>query len=445
MNAAKAFVAVAAIVSTTSANPAELRKRTGQITSVEVRGNAFFAGDDRFYIRGIAYQPGGASDAKDPLADVEVCGRDIEKFKVLGVNTIRVYTIDNTADHDDCMEMLADAGIYLALDVNTPKYSIRRDLPEPSYNDVYLQSVFATVDAFAKYDNTLLFFSANEVVDKDETTAAAPFVKAVTRDIRNYIDARGHRKIPVGYSAADIDSNRWEMAQYMNCGPDDERSDFFAFNDYSWCDPSSFTKSGWDKKVEMFKDYGIPLFLSEFGCNTNERVFGEIESLYSPVMTPVYSGGLVYEYTQELTNYGVVEINGDEVSELEDFDRLKEAFEKTNSPTGDGGYNPKSKSSQCPPSSDSWLVPDNRLPAMPEPAKRFLEDGPGEGPGLAGAGSQDAGTPSSGTAEPGSDDGDGDDNEDKKNAAASVLPSVGLGLGSLLVVSISTLLWAGLV
>lgn len=47
-------------------------------------------------------------------------------FKKLGINTVRIYTIDNTADHDECMKELKDAGIYLVLDVNTPKYSINR-------------------------------------------------------------------------------------------------------------------------------------------------------------------------------------------------------------------------------------------------------------------------------------------------------------------------------
>ncbi len=62
---------------------------------------------------------------------------------------------------------------------------------------------------------------------------------------RQYIGSRGYRSIPVGYSAADVESNRYEMASYMNCGTADQRSDFFAFNDYSWCDPSSsYTISG---------------------------------------------------------------------------------------------------------------------------------------------------------------------------------------------------------
>lgn len=196
---------------------------------------------------------------EDPIADEATCTRDIAEFKKLGLNTVRIYTVDNTASHDTCMKMLEDAGIYLVLDVNTPKYSLNRATPAPSYNAVYLQSIFATIDAFANYTNTLAFFSGNEVINDDSTTSAAPYVKAVTRDMRQYIGSRGYRQIPVGYSAADVNSNRKEMAEYMNCGSDDERSDFFAFNDYSWCDPSSFTTSGWDQKVKNFTGYGLPI------------------------------------------------------------------------------------------------------------------------------------------------------------------------------------------
>lgn len=157
------------------------------------------------------------------------------------------------------MELLAKAGIYLVLDLNTPKYSLNRADPINSYNAEYLQNVFATVDSFAKYDNTLAFFSGNEVIDTADNSWVAPWVKAITRDIRQYIGSRGYRKIPVGYSAADVNANRLEMALYMNCGSDDERSDFFAFNDYSWCAPSSFEQSGWDQKVKNFTGYGLPL------------------------------------------------------------------------------------------------------------------------------------------------------------------------------------------
>jgi hypothetical protein len=30
----------------------------GSLTPIEVRGNAFYKGEERFYVRGVAYQPG---------------------------------------------------------------------------------------------------------------------------------------------------------------------------------------------------------------------------------------------------------------------------------------------------------------------------------------------------------------------------------------------------
>jgi 1,3-beta-glucanosyltransferase GAS5 len=207
-----------------------------RITADSLIITAFWAGKQRFYVRGIDYQPDGSSGNNDPLADTETCTRDIKRFSDLGVNAIRVYSVDNSKDHTQCMQQLNDAGIYLVLDVNNPNYSINRDDPAPSYNDVYLQSVFATIDEFAKYHNTLAFFSGNEVInDKPETVKSAPYVKATTRDMRQYIGSRGYRKIPVGYSAADVSDNRMQTAHYFNCGSDDERSDFFAFvSSSSW-------------------------------------------------------------------------------------------------------------------------------------------------------------------------------------------------------------------
>ncbi|KAH7380386.1 Glucanosyltransferase-domain-containing protein [Phaeosphaeria sp. MPI-PUGE-AT-0046c] len=430
----KTAAIAAVLAASVAASPAPVQKRAS-ITPVTVKGNAFFAGDKRFYIRGVDYQPGGASDAKDPIADTAGCKRDIEKFKELGINTVRVYTIDNAANHDECMNALADAGIYLALDINTPLYSLNRANPQPSYNHEYLQSIFSTVEEFAKYDNTLLFFSANEVINDDATTNCAPYVKAVTRDIKSYMNARKLRKVPVGYSAADVESNRYEMAAYMNCGDDAVRSDFFGFNDYSWCDPSDFKTAGWDKKVEKFKDYSIPIFLSEYGCNKGVRAFNEVASIYGSDMMSVYSGGLVYEYSQEESNYGLVKLNGGQVSVMKDFNSLKSAFAKTPIPTGDGGYKTSGKPSQCPSKSSTWnvTISADQLPAFPSKAADFLKNGCGKGPGLAGKGSQNAGPAeenftgeSDGAVTSGSTTGGSGGSSPKKGAAASLRPEFGL-------------------
>lgn len=238
------------------------------------------------------------------------------------------------------------------------------------------------------------------------------------------------------------------MAQYMNCGTQDERSDFFAFNDYSWCDPSSFTTSGWDKKVENFTDYGLPLFLSEYGCITNKRKWEEVESLYSKKMTPVYSGGLVYEFSKEDSDYGMVDLSSSKPKELDDFKSLKKAFKKTDNPKGDGGYKKHTKADKCPkPNPPSWDVEGTLLPAIPKPAKKYMKDGAGKGPGLKGS-SQNSGTGSTSSAEPGSAKVSGSADESESDGAAPGLRPSQIGLAPFVVafvVTMSTLFGASLV
>ncbi|KAJ2901236.1 beta-glucanosyltransferase Gel1 [Zalerion maritima] len=405
----------------TKSTPAEKVKRASA-PAVSASGNAFWADGERFYIRGMDYQPGGESDSGDPLSDETICDRDVAAFADLGINTIRVYIVDNSADHDYCMNKLAENGIYLILDANNPKYSINRAEPGPSYNAMYLQSVFATIDAFAKYDNTLGFFSGNEVINDEEdfdTTLAAPYVKATTRDMRKYIKAQGYRSIPVGYSAADVSSNRIQTAEYFNCGTDEERSDFFAFNDYSWC-KSDFKTAGWDVKVKNFTDYGLPIFLSEWGCTANGRDFNELSALNSDKMTGVYSGGLMYEYTVEDSGYGIAKVVSDsEIETTDEYDLFKEALAEYPAPTGDGGAASTTHAVDCPPQSDDWSVdPDSSLPAMPSGAEKYLENGAGDGPGLTGSGSQTAG--SDAEAEDNGDSSSSD--EEDENASGRIQP-----------------------
>ncbi|KAF7544417.1 hypothetical protein G7Z17_g9970 [Cylindrodendrum hubeiense] len=423
----KTAVLLSALAALASATPTvkEPPSKRSDLTAVTVSGNAFWQGDTRFYLRGIDYQPGGAANNTDPLADTTVCKRDIAKFKDLGINVIRVYAVDNSADHDECMSALNDAGIYLVLDVNNPSYSINRAEPGPSYNTVYLQSVFATVEMFAQYKNTLAFFSGNEVInDEEDTDKSAPYVKAVTRDMKNYMNSRSLRAVPVGYSAADVSSNRKQTADYMNCGSDDVRSDFFAFNDYSWCN-SDFETSGWDAKVKNFTDYGLPIFLSEYGCiKSRPRKFGEFGALMSTKMSGVYSGGLLYEYSIEENDYGIVSIGSDKkVTTISEYNLFKTALANDAAPTGDGGAASTTHSQDCPTSAATWQVNASLVPEMPSAAQKYMTAGAGDGPGLDGDGSQDkadSGTASASvTAGSASPTGSSDDSD---NAASTLGP-----------------------
>jgi hypothetical protein len=142
--------------------------------------------------------------------------------------------------------------------------------------------------------------------------------------------------------------------------------------------------------------------LSEYGCNTNKRDFGEVATLYSDKMTSVYSGGLSYEYSQGDNKYGLVKIDDSgTISELPDLAVLATAFKNTPMPTGTGGYKPDGKASQCPAASGQWSVTNTSLPLMPKGAAQYMTAGAGLGPGFNKDpkypnGSQWAGSPSPG-------------------------------------------------
>lgn len=313
------------------------------VPSLVVEGNEFVNPNTKesFQIVGVAYQPGGSSgydptQGKDPLSDGEICKRDAALMQVLGANTIRVYNLDPNLDHDECASIFNAAGMYMLLDVNSPLAGESLNSAEPwtSYYMEYLNRTFAIVEAFKSYPNTLGFFAGNEVIDSVKTAEfVPPYVRAVTRDLKNYIKNHADRAIPVGYSAADVRSVLEDSFNYFSClidGDDMSQADMFALNSYSWCGDSTFTESGYDQLVALFENTAVPIFYSEFGCNTpSPRVFTEIQSIYSSDMMGVFRGGVVYEFSQEDNNYGLAKINSNgSVALLSDYTTLKNQYAK---------------------------------------------------------------------------------------------------------------------
>ena len=131
--------------------------------------------------------------------------------------------------------------------------------------------------------------------------------------------------------------------------------------------------------------------MSEYGCITNNRTFEEVSALYNSEMTGVFSGGLVYEYSEEGNGYGLVTIDGDNVTPSANFTYLQSAYSAQANPTGNGGASSTSAATTCPTESADWDVSSDALPAIPAAAEKFMSTGAGTGPGLKGAGSQESG------------------------------------------------------
>ncbi|SCU78948.1 LAME_0A06546g1_1 [Lachancea meyersii CBS 8951] len=359
------------------------------LPAIETVGSKFFNSEtgEQFFIKGIAYQPSYSleglrslgipmSDTKyiDPLASPEICLRDIPHLAELGVNTIRVYAIDPAQSHDVCMEALQENGIYVMLDLSEPDASISRD--SPSWDVQVCQRYKDVIDAMHQYPNVLGFFAGNEVTNDNTNTDASPFVKASIRDMKEHIKKMNYRAIPVGYSTNDDVDTRENLAQFFSCG--DAAADFYGINMYEWCGYSSFHSSGYDKRTQEFKNYPVPVFFSEFGCNlVRPRPFTEVEALYSKQMTGVWSGGLAYMYFEEENEYGLVEIDSkNRVVRLKDFEYLRDEFARSE-PQGitKSEYlrrqkldTTKPSKRVCPPISETWKASE-KLPDTPNQSK----------------------------------------------------------------------------
>lgn len=149
--------------------------------------------------------------------------------------------------------------------------------------------------------------------------------------MKDYISKHSDRNIPVGYSAADVRQVLMDTFNYFQCELKDSPNsgaDFFGLNSYSWCGDSDFQASGYDTLTENFKNSSFPVFFSEYGCNAVEpRYFSEVDALYSEKMSQAFSGGLVYEYTQEENDFGLVKIkDSGDATLLPDYENLRKAF-----------------------------------------------------------------------------------------------------------------------
>lgn len=277
------------------------------------------------------------------------------------------------------------------LDVNSPLAgeSINSAEPWTSYYAGYLNRTFAVVEAFKNYPNTAAFFAGNEVIsDEASGSTAPPYIRAVTRDLKKYISKHCPRTIPVGYSAADVRAVLFDTWEYLQCDdPSDSnpngasRVDLFALNSYSWCGNSTFSESSYNELVAGFKNSSVPIFFSEYGCNQPApRIFTEVPEIYSDQMSEVFSGGIVYEFAQEVNNFGLVNISSDGTAQLmDDFYTLKDRYAALDFKAIQG-IAPPSNTPAAPTCGSSLITTqgfstDFTIPGVPPGAQDIIDNG----------------------------------------------------------------------
>jgi len=126
--------------------------------------------------------------------------------------------------------------------------------------------------------------------------------------------------------------------------------------------------SGYDIRTEDFRNYSIPLFMAEYGCNEpRPRPFTDVSAIYGKEMSDVWSGGIVYMYFEEDNKYGLVTAKNGKVETNEDFDNYKAQITKVKPATVSmSSYDASDlKPRECPAVGDDWEASDI-LPPTPD-------------------------------------------------------------------------------
>ena len=287
-----------------------------------------------FPIKGIAYYPRpnegllSTSDSVDFFTDEyrHLWEADIVHLQRLGVNTIRIYAVDPSRNHDAFMCALQRAGIYVMVELLAACVGchIGPDYAPACYPEGLKTRGHWIINEFSKYANTLTFSAGNEVTLYSamwqQVQINAPCQKKFLRDMRAYVDSCSGvlnsilpRKVPIGM--VNWDFARTEQALYFNCQTDTsdplETPEWYGMNVYLHCNANDPTLGGFPQFLQDFEGYNlsVPVVIAEYGCRENnfptmegfeaQRTWLETEAFYTEAYQSVIAGAVAFEYSAE--------------------------------------------------------------------------------------------------------------------------------------------------
>jgi Glucanosyltransferase len=154
-------------------------------------------------MKGVIYSDRGRQASQlspfiDLLSDAQICSRDIPYLQKLGINMVLVENIDESADHSACMELLAQSGIYVLVDVfgQTSHTYLENGTFATPHDYAIFEHIDALVDQFHKYPNTLGFQAHTNFANSQKM----PLYKVAVKYMKQLLHDRQYRNIPIGFA-----------------------------------------------------------------------------------------------------------------------------------------------------------------------------------------------------------------------------------------------------
>ncbi|KAF2106383.1 Glucanosyltransferase-domain-containing protein [Lophiotrema nucula] len=364
-----------------------LRLAHADVDPVITKGSKFFykTNGTEFIVRGVQFQVwdsgSGVNDQNiDMLADTSVCEGHVGLLLALNINVLRIIYVDATKDHSGCMEVFADAGIYVLPELVDPQQLDAMQLG--SWDRVLFTSMTDVVNSLVGFNN-LLGFSIGVTSLRFTANAAAPYWKAAVRDLKEALKEQQRRAVPIGlstrlYPAGDNRTNVNEL-DFFTC--DDNHVDFLGLHlnalDTKNCTPSASIADA----AQLFSNATVPIFIDEYGCQfptkgTDNRKFDQVETIYSQELSGILAGGVLAEFFRHnisdgsQVDYGLVTADRTTPKLSPGYDAFSSAMAAIKpKPTNSVAYNPTATARpSCPTQAagSAWLA-SSVLPPKPFP------------------------------------------------------------------------------
>ncbi|KAK7186372.1 1,3-beta-glucanosyltransferase [Paraphaeosphaeria sporulosa] len=234
---------------------------TAEVEPIEIKGSHFFYRTVLpFLYEPFGYELSNFNPPPDPLGSGILCRRDIPYLSGFNINVIVVAYIDRDKDHSECVNALADAGIYVVPQV-----------------DAGVNSYFS----LANYSNVLAF----RMTAAGQQPTDLLYFRAAFRDMRTYMSEVLHRSIPIVLSILPEEQEK-DTIDYIWCH--DDAADIVQLPEH--VDAVDFAKSL--SGLIVLEGMRCDLYIGEF----DDRNYEFMYDVYSDKGVAALSGGILDTY-----------------------------------------------------------------------------------------------------------------------------------------------------
>lgn len=248
---------------------------------IRVHGKFFFAGEDKFFVKGVTYGPFAPGSHGAQFPEQAMVARDFALMAATGVNTLRVFTVPPTW----LLDLALESGLRVLVGIPWSQHVTFLD--SPAIEQEILRSVVAAVRGMAGHPAIFAYLVGNEIPPDMVRWHGPDRVRAFLKQLVGLIKKVDPDRL-VSYA-------NFPSTEYLTV----DFTDFLCFNVYL------HQESAFRRYVSRLHNLAVdrPLVLTEFGVDSMREGTAEQARILSWQLRTAFemgvAGAFVFAWTDE--------------------------------------------------------------------------------------------------------------------------------------------------